>query len=470
MVQQNQDARKIYPSQTSFGNQYYEPSGHQTPAAWSRNGANIPFPSTPNTTTDMPPSSGNPNGGLSHKRGGVYQPRHESQQRHAFPPREEHQRDDDSHLGTKRRKTGRNDYHSSVVAPESITSDMKQYTGQNKRSLDTGAAPPAGRGSSRPGPTSHIAPRRDAAMEAITDWRDPQLKNDILRRNAYVRRQFFYANREGIEDYYATEHQVLIQDDEDKPQPKVGDIHLILDQEILADSDPARLGNTHIVPGPEGIKTLYKTTPALVVSTEERDIVYKVLTTKHNTDHSKPYVQRDLSKNFVLMRRVDDNGAMIDNSAAMAPRFDQLDFIGVSDYDWDPKPYFPVAKLHHVPRCAPWRFLGWLFDASDRAKLYNIMQEGDRRVYAGIVRTLPQPAPQMKDTVASQVMSLIHHTKQLLTTVVAPASRRPGYGANANCAHVHCQDSRRYRCCSHSRVHQTERASCGVCGGNQTRG
>lgn len=386
-------------------------------------------------------------GGLSHQRGGVYQPRHESQQRHAFPPREEHQRDDDSHLGTKRRKTGRNDYHSSVVAPESITSDMKQYTaepaGENKRSLDTEAAPPAGRGSSRPGPTSHIAPRRDAAMEAIADWRDPQLRDHILRRSPYVQRQFFYANREGIEAYYANEHQVLIQDDEDKSWPKVGDIHLILDQEILADSNPARLGNTHIVPGPEGVKTLYKRVPALVVSTEGLNIVYKVLTTKSNTDHSQPNVQRDLSQNFVLMRRVDDNGTVIDNSAAMAPRFDELNFIGVSDYQWDPKPYFPVVKLHHVPYCAPRSFLGRLFGASDHAKLYNIMQEGDRRVNAGIVRMLPQPAPQMKDTVASQVISLVHYKKQLLT--VATASRRPGYGASAKCAHVHCQDSRRYR-------------------------
>jgi hypothetical protein len=125
----------------------------------------------------------------------------------------------------------------------------------------------------------------------------------------------------------------------------VGDIHEILDQQIYADPKKASLDNTRIVAGLESTHTIYKTSPALVIGFDEREIAYKVLTTMHNRNHNKSRVQDLLAKNYVLMRRFDDNCDAID-SDPLPTHFDTLNFVSVSDYKWDPKPSYIQLDKH----------------------------------------------------------------------------------------------------------------------------
>lgn len=172
------------------------------------------------------------------------------------------------------------------------------------------------------------------------------------------------------------------------------------------------------MPGPEGIKTMYKIGPAVVTCAGGRNIGYKALTSKHNTDHSEPYVQKDLSRNYVYMQRVDENGVAIDNSAPMPTCYDHLNFVGVSDCDWGCDSYIAVAQRIYQPDCAPRRYLGRLFDMIQRARLLKFKQEGDRREDASFRKSLHQQAPQADHAVAARVISLVFHTEHILTTVV----------------------------------------------------
>ena len=71
-----------------------------------------------------------------------------------------------------------------------------------------------------------------------------------------VPRQFLDTTRSGLKSYYDSERQVLSKREDDKPDPVVGDIHEILDQQNYADPKKASLDNTRIVAGPESTHTI----------------------------------------------------------------------------------------------------------------------------------------------------------------------------------------------------------------------
>jgi hypothetical protein len=132
----DQNERNTYPR----GPRYRAPdsgtAGRYASTLWSRNDANMALPPTPHSTFDMPPPFGYPNGGLSQKR------------------RDEYHKEEDSHLGKRRRTAGGDDFRSSVVERESITGDKRHYTadpaGQNGRPLYADHPPPARRDSFNP--------------------------------------------------------------------------------------------------------------------------------------------------------------------------------------------------------------------------------------------------------------------------------------------------------------------------------
>jgi hypothetical protein len=219
-------------------------------------------------------------------------------------------------------------------------------------------------------------------LNAFSYWKDPQVLDDML---SYAPGDFSIAIRNALERYFAYEPRVVSR--YPKPHPKVGDIHGIVVPQIYADPKPAPPRNTHIVPGPEGTKILHKTVPTLVISTAGRNIVYKVLTMKHKTNHKSPHAQKDLAKDFILMHRAEGN------SAAMGPCLGYLNFTGVSDFAWEQKSYIPVAENTYHPRCAPRRYSGKLVDESDYVKLYGFMQEDARRESAGVLEMFHHPAP-----------------------------------------------------------------------------
>jgi hypothetical protein len=155
-----------------------------------------------------------------------------------------------------------------------------------------------------------------------------------------------------------------------------------------------------------------------VIGFDEREIAYKVLTTMHNRNHNKSRVQDLLAKNYVLMRRFDDNGDAID-SDPLPTHFDTLNFVSVSDYKWDPKPsYIQLDKHIFVTNRAPRNLVGKLVDSSQCAKLYKIRLEGDSQFNARMLTALGQPAHQAENSVDSQVIPPVSHVEHLLTTVV----------------------------------------------------
>ena len=261
----DQNERNTYPR----GPRYRAPdsgtAGRYASTLWSRNDANMALPPTPHSTFDMPPPFGYPNGGLSQKR------------------RDEYHKEEDSHLGKRRRTAGGDDFRSSVVERESITGDKRHYTadpaGQNGRPLYADHPPPARRDSfnptgqnrkpfypdytplarrdsSDPPPRNQIeeiVERRQKALSTIRHWEDPQTRANML---SLVPRQFLDTTRSGLKSYYDSERQVLSKREDDKPDPVVGDIHEILDQQIYADPKKASLDNTRIVAGPESTHTI----------------------------------------------------------------------------------------------------------------------------------------------------------------------------------------------------------------------
>ena len=104
----DQNERNTYPR----GPRYRAPdsgtAGRYASTLWSRNDANMALPPTPHSTFDMPPPFGYPNGGLSQKR------------------RDEYYKEEDSHLGKRRRTAGGDDFRSSVVdaSPSQATRDI----------------------------------------------------------------------------------------------------------------------------------------------------------------------------------------------------------------------------------------------------------------------------------------------------------------------------------------------------------
>jgi hypothetical protein len=320
----------------------------------------------------------------------------------------------DTPLGKRRRRNGDEGSRSTVVQRESITSDNRRHTaeaaGQNEQpcQIDTPRDIPE----PRPLNAFEEVLRRSAdALSAVTDF--TKRKVDMI---LFQPKPLLKALRDALEYFFAHEPQKL------STYPKfvavVGEIHEILVPAIYADWRPAPEDNPHIMPSPEGTKTIFKICPAVVTSTNARNTQYKVLTSKHNTDHSLPQVQRDLGYHYVYMNRVDESGAAIDNSAPMPTRYDHLNFIGVPDYDWTGPSYFLVAQDFWQPNGAPRRKIGSLFDWRQRAKMPIIKREGYRRADAALERSSDPRAPQAKDTVASQVISLVFHKEHLLTTVV----------------------------------------------------
>jgi hypothetical protein len=326
----------------------------------------------------------------------------------------DNRRVNDTPLGKRRRRNGDEGSRSTVVQRESITSDNRRHTaeaaGQNEQpcQIDTPRDIP------EPRPLNafeEVLRRSAGALSAVTDF--TKRKVDMI---LFQPKPLLKALRDALEYFFAHEPQKL------STYPKfvavVGEIHEILVPAIYADWRPAPEDNPHIMPSPEGTKTIFKICPAVVTSTNARNTQYKVLTSKHNTDHSLPQVQRDLGYHYVYMNRVDESGAAIDNSAPMPTRYDHLNFIGVPDYDWTGPSYFLVAQDFWQPNGAPRRKIGSLFDWRQRAKMLIIKREGYRRADAALERSSDPRAPQAKDTVASQVISLVFHKEHLLTTVV----------------------------------------------------
>jgi len=159
----------------------------------------------------------------------------------------------------------------------------------------------------------------------------------------------------------------------------VGDIDLIIVLLLRGDPRPPPLANKNIIPGPQGIDFMIKMSPAVLVNTDQPNVlVYKVLTTMHNPDIGRPDKRDMLKRDYVLMRLTSRDGRQM-------PRcFSSLNYVGTSKtYKFESPSFMPISSTYGYPRREPRRHLGHLEGINDNVELDKILDEEHRRMSRG---------------------------------------------------------------------------------------
>jgi hypothetical protein len=169
----------------------------------------------------------------------------------------------------------------------------------------------------------------------------------------------------------------------------VGTIGLFVVPVLRGDPKPIdRADNYYLLPGPHDTDILVKIMPGLIINNDHHQhIMFKPLTTKHNTNPEDLRKSGELKRDFVLMRQTprgnDDSDENDDSHTSEPPCFASLNFVATSDsYDYKSPCYMSITESQTYPRRCPWMDLGYPADVSDYVTLGKILEEASTRLAA----------------------------------------------------------------------------------------